>query len=348
MNKTNERSRLKSALATIIPLVKYALLRLVQMIPVLLIISFILFLIVQSMPGDPVWAYVDPERPIDPGYLDQLRQELGLVGPMHERYLKWIGRLLQGDFGYSTSLRKDVADIIPFYLKNTLLVNIVSFIVALVFSIVVGIRSAVNRYSFFDKFFTVFSIAGISLPSFFFAMLLIFAFVITIPLFPFAGMYDVRATYADGSFAQFLDLAHHMVLPVLVSVMGTSSTLIRYVRNSMLEVLKQDYIRTARSKGLKDKVIIYRHAFRNALIPVLTLIGFYIPALFSGSVLVENIFAWPGIGNLLRSAYDAKDQQIILTITLFYSVITLLSNLLVDLSYGFADPRVRIGGSKND
>ncbi len=348
MNKENSKNSFQLFMGSAVPLMRFAAWRLMQMIPVLIIISFVLFFIVQSMPGDPIWAFVDPEQPVEPGYLDALREELGLVGPMHERYLKWIGRLFQGELGYSTSLRKDVIDVVPFYLQNTLLVNSVAFVIALLFSIVVGIKSAVNRYSNFDRFFTVFSIAGISLPSFFFAMLLIFAFVILIPIFPFSGMYDVRATYADGSFEQFLDLAHHMVLPVTVTVITTSSTLIRYIRNSMLEVLKQDYIRTARSKGLKDKVIIYRHAFRNALIPVITLIGFYIPALFSGSVLVESIFAWPGIGSLLRDAYSKRDQQVILTITLFYAFLTLFSNLLVDLCYGFADPRVRVGGSKND
>ncbi len=344
---TKDKSNIQLFFAQVMPLLKFAGLRILQMIPVLIIISFILFVIVQSMPGDPIWAYVDPEVALEPGYIDQLRIDLGLTGPMHERYFKWISRLVVGDLGYSTTLNRDVIEILPFYLQNTLLVNFVGFVIALIFSIVVGIKSAVNRYSFFDKFFTVFSIAGISLPSFFFAMILIYLFVILIPIFPFSGMYDVRASYAPGSIGEYLDLMHHMVLPVTVTVFGTSSTLIRYIRNSMLEVLKQDYIRTARSKGLKDKVIIYHHAFRNALIPVITLIGFYIPALFSGSVLVENIFAWPGIGKLLKEAYDGRDQQIILTITLFYAFLTLFSNLLVDLSYGFADPRVRVGGSKN-
>ncbi len=340
-NKTNA---LQEFFASVIPIVKYILKRLLYMIPVLLIMSLIIFLIVENMPGDPIWAYIDPETPMDrmPD-LDLLREQLGLVGPLHERYGKWLMRVLQGDLGMSSVMRRPVVEVLPYYIKNSLLLNVFAFILAFFISIIVGIKSAVNRYSAFDNFWTVFSMFGISMPSFFMAMLLIFFFVIIIPIFPFSGMIDPRANHVVGSLPYYKDLAYHMVLPVAVTCLGLISSLVRYVRNAMLEVLKQDYIRTARSKGLKDKVVIYRHAFRNALIPVLTLVGLYVPLLFGGSVLVEKIFAWPGVGNLLNTAYTQRDSQVILALTIFYSMLTLLANLFVDVSYALVDPRVRVG-----
>lgn len=342
-----KNSRIQEFFANAMPMVRYLLKRLLYMIPVIIIISLVLFLIVEAMPGDPLTAYIDPEAPADrmPD-LDLLRKELGLVGPLHERYGKWALRSLSGDFGFSTAFRKPVVELLPYYLKNSIFLNIFSFIIAFAISIVVGIKSAVKRFSKFDNFWTVFSIFGISMPGFLMAMILIFVFAIVLKWLPFSGMVDPRATYAAGSINYYLDLAHHMVLPVTVTCLGTIATLVRYIRNSMLEVLKMDYIRTARSKGLKDKVIIYRHAFRNALIPVITLVGFYIPALFGGSVIVEKIFVWPGIGNLLNQAYAQRDRQVILTITIFYAVLTLFANLLVDISYAFVDPRIRVGGSE--
>lgn len=344
-NIKRKNSRLQEFFANAMPMVRYLVKRLLYMIPVLLIISLILFLIVESMPGDPLASYIDPEAPAGQINLELLRQQLGLDGPLHERYGKWLFRSLQGDFGFSTAYRKPVADLLPYYLKNTILLNVFAFFLAFAISIIVGIKSAVKRYSAFDNFWTVFSIFGISMPGFLMAMILIFIFVINLGWLPFSGMVDTRATYEAGSIHYYLDVAYHMVLPVTVTCLGSVASLLRYIRNAMLEVLKMDYIRTARSKGLKDKVIIYRHAFRNALIPVLTLVGFYIPALFGGSVIVERIFVWPGIGNLLNTAYTQRDRQVILTVTMFYAILTLFANLLVDLSYAIADPRIRVGGN---
>lgn len=345
-NIERKNSRVQEFFANAMPMVRYLIKRLFYMIPVLLIISLVLFLIVEAMPGDPLTSYINPETPMDKlPDLNLLRQQLGLDGALHERYGKWLLRSVTGDFGFSTAYRKPVADLLPYYLKNSVLLNVFSFILAFGISIIVGIKSAVKRYSKFDNFTTVFSIFGISMPSFLMAMILIFVFAIGLKWLPFSGMVDPRATYAAGSINYYLDIAYHMILPVTVTCLGSIASLVRYIRNSMLEVLKMDYIRTARSKGLKDKVVIYRHAFRNALIPVLTLVGFYIPALFGGSVIVEKIFVWPGIGNLLSTAYTQRDRQVILTVTIFYAILTLVANLLVDVSYALADPRIRVGGN---
>lgn len=339
--------RAQSIFASVWPTIKYILRRLLYMVPVLFIISVILFVMVVNMPGNPALAYLDPEATGEMANLANIEEQLGLNAPIYIRYLKWVGNLLQGNFGYSSAFRKSISSLMPYYLRNTLMVNITAFILAFIFAIVIGIKCAVKRYSFFDNFFTVFSLFGISMPGFLMAMLLIFAFVIIIPIFPFSGMVDPRLTHTN-IWSYTLDVMYHMVLPVMVTTLGSIASTLRYVRNAMLEVLKADYIRTARAKGLKDKVVIYRHAFRNALIPVITLVGLSIPGLFSGSLIVEKIFTWPGIGYLMSFAYTNRDHQVILALNIIYAIITLVANLLVDIAYSFADPRVRVGGGSNE
>ncbi len=346
MENEKERNSFQEMIASIVPILLYVLKRLLIMIPILLVISLLLYLICHSMPGDPLASYIDMENPDPTLNLDALREMYGLNDPWYVQYTTWIKELLKGNLGYSITLKRMLVDFLPYYLKNSLMLNIFAFILAFAVAIVVGIKSAVKRYSAFDNFWTVFSIFGISMPSFFMAMILLFVFVINLGWFPFSGMVDPKLDLTG--FAYTLNLAHHMVLPVVVIALGAIASLVRYVRNAMLEVLKQDYIRTAKSKGLKDKVVIYRHAFRNALLPVVTLVGQYIPALFGGSLLVEKIFVWPGIGNLLNSAYASKDRQIILCVTLFYAALTLLANVIVDVSYALVDPRVRVGGGSNN
>ncbi len=330
------------------PMIKYIIKRLLLMIPVVLMISFVLFWIVDHMPGEALWSYVNPEQLPKKFDINAMREQYGLNRPFIIRYFAWIQELIHGNLGYSLTMRKDVADILPYYLKNSISINIFSIVLAFTISIIVGIKSAVRRYSAYDSFWTVFSLIGISMPGFFMAMLLIFVFVIIFPILPFSGMVDPGLPADATQLTRFIDAAKHMVLPVAVSTLGSVASILRYVRNAMLEVLKQDYIRTAKSKGLKDKVVIYRHAFRNALIPIITLIGFYLPSFFGGSVIVEVIFNWPGIGRLLNMAYQGRDRQIILTVTLFFAALTLLSNLCADIAYAFADPRVKVGGSDNE
>lgn len=325
------------------PVLFYVIKRLIMMIPVLLVMSFIIFYVISLMPGDPVNMYLNPETmgAMTPEEIASLRAfweaRLGLNDPFIIRFFKWWGTILKGDFGISVIKNAPVADFIGAHMFNTFKLNIFGFILAFIFAIFIGIISAVKRNSFFDKFFTVFSIVGISLPSFFIAMLLIFVFSIIMRVLPISGMADPLG---------FRPTFQYYILPITVIVVTSLASLIRYVRNAMLEVLKQDYIRTARSKGLKEKIVIYRHAFRNALIPVITLMGFYIPAIFGGSIIVEKIFVWPGIGFLLNEAYSFKDRAIITSVSLFFAFLTLLGNLFMDVGYGIADPRVRLGGKK--
>ncbi|WP_346916420.1 ABC transporter permease [Clostridium sp.] len=319
--------------------------RLLNLIPVMLIITVILFLLLQLMPGDPVSAYLGQGTKTTPEQQQQIRAQLGLdKGPVTQ-YFNWLGRTLKGDFGSSLKFRKPVSEVIGDYIWNTFLLNIVSMVLAFAIAIPVGIKSAVKKYGVFDNFWTVFSLVGVGMPSFFFALLMIF--FIAVPsngAIPLNGMRTpvMAAVGYDSFMAEVIDVAKHMILPVIILTILSLAGLIRYVRNSVIEVINQDYIRTARSKGLKEKVVIYRHAFRNALIPIVTLLGMYIPSLFGGAILLETVLLWPGIGNILYTSVMGRDIWIVMAANTFYAVLMVLGNLASDMSYALVDPRVKV------
>lgn len=324
-------------------MLKYIGKRLLHLIPVMIVISMAIFLIMELMPGDAVQAYLGVGSGVSPEQIAAMKEKLGLDGNIVERYLNWAGRILKGDFGRSILRRAPVADIIGANVWNTFILNFFGMVLAFAISIPVGIKSAVNKYGKFDNFWTVFSLLGVSMPSFFFAMILIF--FVGIPLgLPLTLMRDplsvVRGYPSLG--AELVDVARHMVMPLTVLTISSLASLTRYVRNSVLEVINQDYIRTARSKGLSEKVVIYKHAFRNALLPIVTLLGSYIPALFGGSIILETIFKWPGIGNTLFEAIFKQDTSLVMAINIFYAVLMLAGNLLADISYALVDPRVKV------
>ncbi len=324
-------------------MIKYIGKRLLHLIPVMILISIAIFLIMELMPGDAVQAYLGVGSGVSPEQIAAMKEKLGLDGNVVERYLAWAGRILKGDFGRSILRRAPVADIIGANVWNTFILNFFGMILAFAISIPVGIKSAVNKYGKFDNFWTVFSLLGVSMPSFFFAMILIF--FVGIPLgLPLTLMRDplsvVRGYPSLG--AEIIDVGRHMIMPLTVLTISSLASLTRYVRNSVLEVINQDYIRTARSKGLSEKVVIYKHAFRNALLPIVTLLGSYIPALFGGSIILETIFKWPGIGNTLFEAIFKQDTSLVMAINIFYAVLMLAGNLLADISYALVDPRVKV------
>ncbi|WP_346866941.1 ABC transporter permease [Clostridium sp. UBA1353] len=319
--------------------------RLLNLIPVMLIITIILFLLLQLMPGDPVSAYLGQGSKTTPEQQQMIREQLGLdKGPVTQ-YFNWLGRTLKGDFGSSLKFRKPVSDVIGDYIWNTFILNIVSMVLAFAIAIPVGIKSAVKKYGAFDNFWTVFSLVGVGMPSFFFALLMIF--FIAVPsngAIPLNGMRTpvMAAVGYDSFMAEVIDVAKHMILPVIILTILSLAGLIRYVRNSVIEVINQDYIRTARSKGLKEKVVIYRHAFRNALIPIVTLVGMYIPSLFGGAILLETVLLWPGIGNILYTSVMDRDIWVVMAANTFYAVLMVLGNLVSDMSYALVDPRVKV------
>lgn len=311
--------------------------RIINLIPVAIIISIMIFALSKSMPGDPIRAMIPQDGRMTKAQQEQLYKTLehryGYDRSIPEQYIFWMGRTLKGDFGESTQAREPVKKYLAEPLRNTIYLNLGSTIISFILSILIGIRSAVHRGGFFDRFFQIFTLIGISLPTFFIGLFLIFFFAFKLKWFPANGM------PRSNTFVQWL---RYLTLPTLTLTFGSMASISRYVRNSMLDALNQDYIRTARAKGLKEKTVIYSHAFRNALIPVVTAMTWAILGMFSGSAITETIFAYRGIGNLLIKGVLAQDYNVILALSMFYAILTLLGNLIMDIAYALVDPRVKL------
>lgn len=317
---------------------KYIGRRLLHLIPVIILISMLIFTIIKLTPGDPVGANLDPRSTAEQREAERAR--LGLDKPIPVQYWNWLKRSIRGDFGNSYIYKVPVSEVIPTFIKNSFILNVFVYIFAFLISIPIGIITAVKQYSKTDNFWSAFSIIGISMPTFFFGLLLIYFFSVKLDMFPISGMKTVGSK-ATG-WANIKDILHHMVLPGTVLIIGSLASLVRYTRTSMLEVINQDYIRTARSKGLQEKVVIYRHAFRNALIPIVTIVGFTIPGLFSGAVMLETVFNWPGIGTRLVEAVNLRDYNLMMALNMFFAILTLLGNLFADIGYALVDPRIKV------
>ncbi len=326
-------------------MLKYILKRLLTSIPVLLIITMVIFGVVKAMPGDELTAYLGPGTKATQEVKERAREKLGLDKSIPEQYVRWMGRVLTGDLGTSFTLKKPVGEIIGTYVWNTFLLNVVAMIIGLALAIPVGIRQAVKKGSAEDNFWTILSLLGISVPSFFFGMLLIFFVGMKVSWIPISGMRDsmyANFGYPGGFMQEVGDVAVHMILPVIVLAFSDFATFSRYVRNSMVEVINQDYVRTARAKGLKEKTVIYKHAFKNAQIPLVTLLGMYIPSLFAGATILESVFVWPGIGKVLIDSINQRDTSLTTACLVFSAVLMILGNLLSDVCYSLVDPRVKV------
>ncbi len=312
----------------------YLVRRLLQAIPLLLGISMLTFLIAHLAPGGPTDVLISPDT--DPTDLAQIERTLGLDRPVPVQYAMWLGRVVTGDMGRSYLDGQEVTVKIRERLPNTLLLSLTAFVVAIIFAIPIGIVSAVRQYSTLDHVATSVSLVGVSLPNFWFGMLLLIVFNVHLGWFPSHGLY----TY--GRVFSLLDRVRHLVLPVTVLAYGgTLALFMRHTRSSMLEVVRQDYVRTARSKGLSERVVIYRHALKNALIPLITLLGLSLPMFFSGALITENIFAIPGIGRLVVQSVFTRDYNVIMGINVIAASLVICGNLLADLLYAVVDPRIR-------
>ncbi|MFV0504275.1 MAG: ABC transporter permease [Lachnospirales bacterium] len=317
---------------------KFIIRRILQMIPTLFIITILIFTLIKLTPGDPIGSDLNPKATAEQKAAERAR--LGLDKPIPVQYINWLGRTVQGDFGESYTYKKPVASVINDYIWNTFYLNITSFVFAFLIAVPLGVFVAVRQHSKTDTFFSVLSIVGISLPSFFFSLLLIYVFAIKLNLFPIGGMLEPGSTTAG--FGRVIEVLHHMFLPALVAIITSCASLLRYSRTAVLDVLKQDYVRTARSKGLSEKVVIYKHAFRNALIPIITIAGFYIASLFSGAVILESVFNWPGIGQIFMQSITSADYNVMMALMTMFALLTLLGNLLADVLYALADPRIKL------
>ncbi|MGN8771979.1 ABC transporter permease [Paenibacillus barengoltzii] len=316
----------------------YIIRRLLQMIPTLIGISIIVYAISAMIPGDYITALNNPNMTDERAA--QLRAIYGLDQPEYLRYFTWAKNMLVGEMGDSFQHKKPVMDVVNEYVWNSFIIAFASLVLSWTIAVFSGVFSAKFQYSFFDKLITLIVFFCMSLPSFFVGLLLIRIFALTLGWFPVGGM--VTAGSKVGGWDHIVDVLKHGFLPVMVLTMLSTGSLTRYFRTSMLEVIRQDYIRTARAKGLKERTVIFKHALRNAMIPAITLLGFELPALFGGAIITEQIFVWPGIGHIYLNSINMRDYPFMLGFTILLAVLTLLGNLLSDVLYGLVDPRIRL------
>ncbi len=315
------------------------------MIFVFLIMSLILFFLYNLIPGDPARAQLESIKDnLTPEEYqiryDKLRDEMGLNDPLHERYLKWFGGMLKLDFGESLQHRRPVVDVVKDPLALTIKINIIVVLVGLLITIPLGIQCALRRNSVFDKVVQVLTTIGNSIPVFIISLLFIYIFSVKLNWFPVSGM--KTPNFTGTAMQAKLDVVWHLTLPLIIMVIGSLAGMTRYVRAAMSDALAMDSIKTARAKGLKEKVVIYRHAWRNALLTVVTLIINWFVGIFSGSLVVESMFNINGMGKFYMDSLNNQDYNVALAIQMLYIVIALLGTFISDLSYGIVDPRVRI------
>ncbi len=312
-------------------MVTYIIRRLVLAVFVLFVVSFISFMLMQLVPGNPVSTMLGLNA--TPAQIESLTHELGLDRPIIVQYGHWIGNVFHGDFGKSVNMyREDVTTLIAQRLPITLYLSTLALILSTVLGIIIGIFCAIRRGSFLDQFFTILANLGTAVPIFWLGILGIYLFSLRLGWLPIQGFISPKE--------DFIQSITHSIMPVLCLAVTSLAMMARQTRSSMLEVIRQDYIRTARSKGLLERIVITRHALKNAMFPVVTLLGLALPALVGGSVLVETVFNIPGMGRLLVTAVTNKDYVVVQAGVLIIGIIVSLANLLVDVAYGWLDPRV--------
>lgn len=323
-------------------MLQYVAKRLIFMAPMLVGITIICFAVMHLAPGSPTDLQTQMNPRASAEAQERLRAMYDLDKPLYHQYWIWVKKLAVLDLGQSFSTdHRPVADKILERLPITILLNVLSLILILAIAIPIGVLSAVHQNSLFDKLTSLFVFIGFAMPTFWLALLLMILFGVQLGWLPISGIRSLNYEYLPAG-AAFLDLIRHLLLPVMLSAFGGLAGLSRYMRANMLEVIRQDYIMTARAKGLSERVVIYKHALRNALLPVITILGLSIPGLIGGSVIFETIFAIPGMGQLFYMSVMARDYPVVMGILFIGAVLTLLGNLIADVSYAVADPRIRV------
>lgn len=312
--------------------------RILISIPVFIGITMLTFSFVRLAPGDPVRMMVNPEYMAGDaeGYINRLRAELGLDQPLPVQYVRWAGNVLQGNLGFSYQDRRPVADIVRERVWPTTKLMGTALVLALLIGVPIGIIAALRQYSWVDYASAVLSLTTISLPSFFLGLATIYVFSLRLDLLPTSGMFTA------GAEPNLLDDLRHLVLPAGILGFNLAGPFARYARASLLEVIRQDYLQTARAKGLSARSVTLRHALPNALIPLITVIGIQIPALFAGAVVIEQIFSWPGMGQLALAAITQRDYPVLMGFTMAVALLVLLCNIVTDIAYAVVDPRIRL------
>jgi peptide/nickel transport system permease protein len=314
---------------------KYIIRRLLISIPVLIGITMLTFLAYSLAPGDPFASMIAPSAPMPPEALQHLKEELGLNKPIPVRYALWLRQITKGNMGFSFASRRPVSKVILERLPATLELTIAALLLALALGIPLGVYSALHQYSKMDYALTLSAFFMVSVPAFFFALGAIYIFSIKLDMFPVQGM------TTPGAPPSIVDSVRHLILPALVLGLERIAGFLRYTRSSVLEVLSQDYMTTARAKGLKERTVLWAHGFRNALISIITIVTLSLPGLFGGAFVIEWIFAWPGMGQLGINSINGRDYPVLMGTALIGSILVLMSNLLADVLYAVADPRIR-------
>lgn len=318
---------------------RYVIRRLLGMIPLLLGISFLVYALLNLVPGSPTSQF-EFNPSIKPEDIARIKSNLGLDAPWYERYFIWLGNALQGDFGISFTNYRHVSDIVLAALPNTLLLAGTSLVISLVISIPLGVYSAVRRNSVFDRVSTILTTGFFSVPTIWLGLLLIILFAVKfqewgLPSLPTSGVRNLREP--DGFMNRFV----HLILPATALSLVSIASWSRYIRSQMLETIRQDFVRTAQAKGLKYRVVLMAHAFRNAILPLVTLVGLTIPDLFGGALITENVFGYPGIGQQIIKSLSSNDYSVAMACVMMLAFLTVVGNLIADVLYGVLDPRVR-------
>ena len=317
----------------------YVLRRLCQTVPLLLVISALIFTLLYLMPGDPLYRMLEGIPNLRPEDYDRLRKLYGFDDPIYVQYGKWLWQLLQLNPGYSREYGQPVFNIILPALKNTLVLTIAAVVLGKLIAIALGIFSAVRQYSVADYVLTATTFVAYSVPAFWLGLMLIILFSVKLGWLPTSGI--VNSELEPGSWAATVDWLKHLILPVAVLAISEIIQVQRFMRSSLLEVLRQDYLTTARAKGLSETVVIGRHALKNALIPVVTIIAVTMPRVVGGSTVIETVFAYPGMGRLLYTSIMGNDYIVAMTVVMIIAVTVVFFNLLADVIYGWLDPRIR-------
>ncbi len=322
----------------------YIVRRLLGAIPLVLGIATIIFFVLNLAPGDPTALYFNPNVP--PAVIEQLRHNLGLDQPLHIRYVKWLASFFQGNFGYSFAQSRPVKDVLLDALPNTLILTGCALVLVFLVGVAAGVWQGVRQHSWADKIISVVSLFFYSMPSFWLGLMMVLLFALKASQWgwpfhlPATGMTSIDYDTLSP-LVKLEDRVDHLILPVLTLALVLAAGVARYTRGQMLEVIRQDFIRTARAKGLPERTVIWRHAMRNSLLPVITLLGLYIPFLFSGTVFVETIFSINGMGRVIVDAILQRDYPVVMATSFFFALMVVVGNLAADILYAVADPRIR-------
>jgi len=315
---------------------RFILRRLIISIPTLLGISVVIYMVLALAPGDPLAQFAaDPSVPME--VRENIRQVLGLNDPWYIRYFKWLVALFSGDWGFSFASRVPVLDLVRQRMPQTFLVLGLAYLFSILLAIPIGVYSSLRPYSFFDNIATTFAFVGFSLPTFFSGLVLILIFSVYLGWLPF--IYD--STLKVNNWAAFVKQVKQIIMPITVLTLFQTGTLTRFVRAAMLDNLPSDYVRTARAKGLAERLVVLRHVLRNSLIPVVTLLALGVPTIFTGAIVTEQIFRINGIGELLIKSIQNSDTPVVMAITFIFAVLVVAANLIADVVYGLLDPRIR-------